>query len=105
MLEKLLRYARQLEKLEAHKLSSQEYANFLVLESELTPNDFVLLDKLQWCQRRKQLVWTKDIWPKSMTANYRRCNIRIKIRFLKTDGTGRKIDVSEQFTLSQLRPS
>ena len=66
MLEKLLRYAGELEKLETHELSNEEYANFMVLESELTPNDFVLLDELQWCQRWKQPVWTKDIWPKSL---------------------------------------
>lgn len=66
MLEKVLRYAGELEKLEAHKLSDKEYANFLVLESELTLNDFMLLDKLQWCQRWKPPVWTKDIWPKSL---------------------------------------
>lgn len=34
MLEKLLRYAGELEKLETHKLKKEEYANFMVLESE-----------------------------------------------------------------------
>lgn len=43
MLEKLLRYARELEELETRKLSNEEYPNFMVLESELTLNDFVLL--------------------------------------------------------------
>ena len=69
MLEKVLRYAGELEKLEVYKLSNEEYANFLVLESELTPSDFVLLDELQMCERWKQPVWTKDIWPKSITPD------------------------------------
>lgn len=47
MLEKVLRYAGELEKLEAHILSDKEYTKFLVLENELTLNDFVLLDELQ----------------------------------------------------------
>lgn len=69
MLEKVLRYAGELEKLEAHILSDKEYAKFLVLENELTLNDFVLLDDLQMCERWKQPVWVNDIWPKSITAN------------------------------------
>ena len=54
MLEKVLRYAEELEKLEAHILSDKEYTKFLVLENELTLNDFVLLDELQMCERWKQ---------------------------------------------------
>lgn len=69
MLEKVLRYAEELEKLEAHILSDKEYTKFLVLENELTLNDFVLLDELQMCERWKQPVWTKYIWPKSIRAN------------------------------------
>lgn len=67
MLERVLRYAGELEKLEARKLSEEEYSNFLALENELTLDDFVLLDKLHSCERWKPPVWTKDMWPKSIS--------------------------------------
>lgn len=75
MLEKVLRYAGELEKLEAHILSDNEYSQFMSLENELTLNDFALLDNLEMCERWKQPVWMNDIWPKSITANQGRCHI------------------------------
>src|ERR671922_1678353 len=34
-------------------------------------SNFVLLDRLQWCQRWKQPEWTNDIWPKSLNKRRR----------------------------------
>ena len=82
MLEKLLRYG-ELEKLEAHKLSDKEYSNFLLLESELTLNEFVLLDGLHMCERWKQPMWTKDIWPQSITAKLRNTQAEWKLHSIQ----------------------